>query len=188
MAWLLMALRKSELTHSINDLSYQIIKLNRKRQKLASFMTAIGNGQITPSAISSISPSDEYFYKALEFMDASSAAADEIANQRCTEYSEIFSGKITQEQYYSNPAISAQYELYFDENKNLDTSTMYTKFYEQALKEYVANEIEPQIKELEDEIDTEKQNLELEKELEKAELDEINNALSQEISNSTVKI
>lgn len=186
MAWLLMSLRKSELTQSINSLDYEIMKLSRQRQKLASFMTAIGSGTfITPSTIGSLSC--DLFNSALDFMEASTYAANEVANAQCDEYESVFQ-KVTQQEYYNNPALAAQAELYFDENGNLDRDTMYSKFYEQALKSYVEKYVEPQIKEQEDDIDAQKQDLETQKELQKAELDAINNAISEEISNSAIKL
>ena len=184
MAWLLMALRRSELTQSINSLDYQILQLSRQRRKLSSFMTAIGSGQITPSMITSMSC--DLFYPALDHMEASNYAADAVANTMCSEYENAYNG-LTQQQYL-NSGIAAQTQLYFDDNGNLDMNTLYSKFYEQALKDYVEKYVEPEIKQLEEDIDLQQQQLETERDLEKAELDAIKNSIDEEISNSAIKL
>ena len=185
MAWLLMSLRRSELTDSLNYLHREVLQLNRQRQRLSSFSNAIGDGSITPSEIASLGP--EMFYDGLNFMAASNEAADMVAAQQCSEYDALY-GNITQQQYYNNPAIAAQASLYFDENGNLDTDKMYSEFYEKALVEYVQKYVEPWLHEKENEIDKQKNELETQIELEQQELDSLKESISSQIQNSTIRI
>ena len=186
MAWLLMSLRRSELTRSMNQHTYEKLQLSRQIRKLSSFSNAIGDGKIMPSEIAGLD--SELFGEALDFMGYSTQAAEEIAYGKTQDYERAFNW-VTAEQYANNPALAAQAELYFDpETGSLDTSEMYEKFYEEALKEYAEKVITPKLKEKEEELEDKKNELETLVELEKAELDEIKNSISSEIQNSTIKL
>ncbi len=185
MAWLLMSLRRSELTTSINQHQYEKLQITKQLRKLTSFANAIGDGSITPSEVSSLG--SELFHDALNFMEASNIAANEVANYQVDEYGELYSN-ITQQQYYNNPSIAAQAQLYFDENGQLNTEKMYSEFYEQALKEFVEKYVNPELKEKEEELQQKQNELESLVEEEQAELQALKQSISSEIQNSTIKL
>ncbi len=185
MAWLLMSLRRSELTRSINQHQYEKLQITRQLRQLSSFTSAIGDGSITPSEISSLG--SDLFYDALNFMDASNIAANEVANYQVDEYEQLYSN-VTQEQYNNNVALASQANLYFDENGQLNTEKMYSEFYEQALKDFVEKYVTPVIKEKEEELQLKQNELEMLVEEEQTELQSLKQSISSEIQNSTIKL
>ena len=186
MAWVLLALRRSELTQSISQHTYEKLQISREMRKLSSFSNAIGDGIISPSEITGLSAS--LFGDAMDFMGYSNEAANEIAQEQTAFYEQAYSG-ITQEQYYSNSGIAAQAQLYFDpETGGLDTTAMYSKFYEEALKEYAQKCVMPLLKEKEEELEDKKNELDTLVEAEQAELQQLKDSISQEIQNSTIKL
>ena len=184
MSWLVMSLRRSELTRSINQHTYEKLLLNREKTKLSSFVTALGDGMITPSEIGNLGC--ELFGDALDFMATSNFAAAQVANLQTAEYAKEYDS-LTQQQYYNNPSITAQARLYYKDGV-LDTEKMYSEFYKEALKEFVQQYIMPIIKEKEDEIDNKANDLQTLVELEQAELQELKQAISSDIQNSSIKL
>ncbi len=185
MGWVLLSLRRSELQSSIQEKQYDILQLSNRLRKLSNFSTSIGDGQITPSEISSAGT--ELFGDALDFMGYSNEAAMEAAQLQTDYYSTAYSD-VTAEQYYNNPGLSAQASLYFDETGALNTETMYWEFYEEALEDYANTVIMPKLKELETELENEKSKMEAELESEEAELQTIKDSISESIQNSTIKL
>ncbi len=188
MAVLIMALRRSELTHNINFLETRLLKLSRERQRITSYMTAIGSGKVTPSGIAGLS--SKYFCQALDFMNASHSAAMTDASSRATAYADIYNSlqdNSAKELYAVNHGL-LEYMSTDDGTNAIDENALTEAFYEQALKEFVEEEVMPQLREIEDDIDTQKLELETERDMEKAELDAINNAISEEISSSAIKL
>ena len=185
MAWLLMSLRRSELTRSINEHTYQKLQLTNQLRRLSSFSNAIGDGSITPSEIASLG--SDLFGDALDFMGYSNEAAAQVAQEQTDYYATAYDS-LTQEQYYNNPSIAAQAELYYDETGSLDTDRMYAKFYEEALKEFAQNYMMPILKEKEQEIQDKQNELETLVESEQAELQELKSSISNEIQNTTIKL
>ena len=185
MAWLLMSLRRSELTRSVNQHQFEKLQISNQLRKLSSFSLAIGDGSITPSEISSLG--SDLFYDSLNFMEASNMAANEVANYQVDEYGSLYEN-LTKEQYYNNPSIAAQAQLYFDENGQLNTSKMYEEFYQQALKEFVEKYVTPALKEKEEELELKQNELEALVESEQAELQTLKQSISSEIQNSTIKL
>ena len=185
MAWLLMSLRRSELTRSISEHTFEKLQITRQLRKLSSFSNAIGDGNITPSEISSLGT--DLFGDALDFMGYSNEAAAQVAQEQTDYYSTAYE-TLTQEQYYNNPSIAAQAQLYYDENGALDTDRMYSEFYQQALKEFAEKYMMPILKEKEEELENKKNDLEVLCEAEQAELQQLKGSISSEIQNSTIKL
>ena len=185
MSWIMMSLRRAELTRSINDHTYEKLQLSRQLRRLSSFSNAIGDGSITPSEIASLGT--DLFGDALDFMGYSNDAAAEVAAEQTDYYATAYDS-LTQEQYYNNPSIAAQAELYYDENGALDTDRMYSKFYEEALKEFAEKYFMPILKEKEQEIQDKQNELETLVETEQAELQQLKQSVSQEIQNSTIRL
>ena len=185
MTWLILSLRKCELQRSISDHTYEKLQLSRQLRKLSSFSTAIADGTVTPSEIASLGT--DLFGDALDFMGYSNDAAKEAAQEQTDYYATAYES-ITQEQYYSNPGIASQAQLYFNENGELDTDTMFAEFYEEALKEYAQQCIMPMLKEKNEEIEDKMTDLETQVEAEQAELKQLDNSISQAIQQQTVKL
>ena len=184
MGWLLLALRRTELQRSINDHTYEKLQLTRQLRKLSNFSTSIADGNVTPSEIASLGT--DLFGDALDFMGYSNEAAQEVAQEQTDAYESAY-GQITQEQYY-NSGVSSQAQLYFDESGNLDTETLYKKFYEEALKEYAQEYIAPLLKEKESEIEDKQTELETLVESEESELQTLKQSISGQIQNSTIQL
>ena len=185
MAWVLLSLRRNELQRSISDHTYESLQLSRQLRKLASFSSAVADGNITPSEIASLGLN--LFGDALDFMGYSNDAAAQVAQEQTDYYASAYD-TVTQEQYYNNPSLAAQAQLYYDADGNLDTETMYGNFYKEALKEFAEEYIMPILKEKEDEIENKQTELETLIESEKAELDSIKSSTSQEIQRTTIKL
>lgn len=185
MAWLIMALRRSELQQSISDHTAEKLKLTRELRKLSSFSNAIGDGSITPSEIASLGT--DLFGDALDFMQYANDSATNIAETQTDYYSSVYEN-LTQEQYFNNPSIASQAQLYYDESGNLDTESIYANFYEEALKDFATNYFQPYLKEKEEEIQDKQTELETLVEAEEAELEELKNSISTQIQNNTVKL
>jgi len=184
MAWIILALRRSELQSSISQHTYEKLQLSRQKRKLSNFCAAAGDGKITPSEIASLGT--ELFGTGLDLMGYSSLAASEVAQLQTDTYATAYES-LTQEQYYNNPSIAAEAQLYYKDGQ-LDTATMYAKFYEQALQEYVQQEIEPLLKEKEEEMEEKMLELETLVESEEAELEQLKNSISQHIQSETIKL
>lgn len=185
MAWLIMALRRNELQKSINDHTYEKLQLTRQLRQLSSFSSAIGDGNITPNEIGSLG--SDLFGDALDFMQYANESATNLAQTQTDYYATVYEN-LTQEQYYNNPNIASQAQLYYDENGALNTESMYSNFYEEALKEFADKYFAPYLKEKEQEIQDKQTELEMLVEAEQAELDQLKSSISSEIQNSTVKL
>lgn len=185
MGWVLLSLRRSELQNSIQDLEYNLLQLNRKKQNLSAFSIAVGDGKITPAEIGSFGA--ELFGEALDFMGYSNDAAAEAAQLQTDYYAERYSA-ITEQQYYNNPAIASQANLHFDGSGNLNTDAMYNEFYEKALEDFTQTYIMPKLNELEKEMQNEQTELETELQAQKAELQTVKDNISQSISESTIQL
>ncbi len=185
MGWIMLSLRRSELQHDVNDIQFQLTQLNAKKQRLSSFMNAVGDGVITPGEIASLGTS--LFGDGLDFMGYSDMAAREAAEQQAADYEYAYS-TVTAEQYYNNPALAAQASLYFDENGALDLERMQNEFYEEALKDFVNEYMMPKLNELENEIQNEQTNLETQLQSKEAELESIKGSISSSIQNSTIQL
>ena len=185
MGWVLLSLRRNELQTSVQQRQFELLQLNRQMRELSSFSNMVGDGQITPMEISSIS--SDLFGDALDFMGFSNAAASEAAQLQVDYYSTAYAD-VTAEQYYNNPALAAQASLYFDENNQLNTDMMYQEFYEQALEDYAQTYIMPKLNELEKELQNEKTELETLLESEEAELQTVKDNISESIQNSTIQL
>lgn len=185
MSWMLLSLRRSELTRSLSEHTYQKLQLSAEKRRLTSFANAIGDGHITPTEITSMG--SKLYGDALDFMGYSAEVAEQVASEQTDYYATAYDS-LTQQQYYNNPSIAAQANLYYDENGSLDTERMYQKFYEEALKEFAQNYIMPILKEKEVELENQQNELETLVEQEQAELQEIKQAISSDIQNSTIKL
>ncbi len=184
MGWITMTLRKTELQQSTCDRRLHILQIQNQLRRLTSFANSAGDGRISPSEIASIGT--DLFGDALDFMGYGSEAAMEIAQEQTDYYSDMYEG-LTQEQYYNNPNISSQAQLYYDEDGNLDTDTLYSKFYEQALKEYAEEYIMPLLNEKEKELEQQKSEEETLLETEEAELQSLSQSISSQIQNNAPK-
>lgn len=185
MAWLIMSLRRNELQHSLNDHQFEKLQVSRQLRRLASFSSAAADGRINPSEIAGLGI--DLFGDAMDFMQYGHDAASEVAAEQTDFYTGVYEG-LTQEQYYNNPSIGAQASLYYDENGNFDTDKMYSKFYEEALKEYAEEVLMPILNEKEKELQDKETELETLVTSEQAELDELKNQISTEIENTTIKL
>ena len=185
MGWITLSLRRNELQTSIQQLQYNLLEINRQRRELSRLANAIGDGQITPAEIGSLGSS--VFGDALDFMGFSNDAAMEAASLQTDYYAQAY-GSVTQDQYYNNPNLAAQATLYYDEAGNLNTQAMYNEFYEQALKDYAATVVMPQLNELEQELMNEQTEIETEIESQEAELQVVKENISESIQNSTIQL
>lgn len=180
MGWIVLSLRKSELQNNISDHTYQSLQLTRQLRQLSNFSSAIGDGKITPNEITSMGSA--IFGDALDFMGFSKDAAMQIAQEQ-TDLYELAYTDTTQAQLQN-----AGLALYSDGNGNLNTEALYNKFYEEALEDYAQNYLMPLLNEKNEEITNKQTELEMLLEAEKAELDQLDNSISTEIQNSTIKL
>lgn len=185
MAWLIMSLRRNELQNSVNDHQLEKLQISRQLRKLASFSSSIADGHVTPNEIAGLGT--DLFGDALDFMQYGNDAAANVAAEQTDYYTSVYEG-LTQEQYYNNPSIGAQASLYYDESGNFDTDRMYSKFYEEALKEYAEEYLMPILNEKEKELQAKETELETLVESEQAELEELKGSISNEIRNTTIKL
>ena len=185
MGWITMSLRKCELQASVQDLQMDLLQLNRKRRELSRLTQALGDGKITPAEIGNLGSTA--FVDALQFTELSNMVAQESAMMQCEDYANLYQN-ITADQYYNNPALAAQATLYFDESGNLNTDAMYNELYEQALEDYVNEVVMPQLNELEKDMENEQTEKETLLSQEEAELESLDQSISNSISKSTIKL
>ncbi len=185
MGWITMSIRRAELQRSINDHTYEKMEISRQLRNLSSFSTAIGDGTITPSEIASLGA--DLFGEALDFMGYSNEAAATVAQEQTDYYATAYDD-LTQQQYYNNPSISAQAQLYYDENGNLNTDAMYANFYDKALEEYVEQYIMPELNEKQKEIENKQTELETLVASEEAELQQLKESIKQNIQENTIQL
>lgn len=185
MTWVMLSLRRNELQHSISDHTYEKLQLSRQLRRLSSFSSAIANGTITPAEIAGLGTS--LFGDGLDFMVMSNEEATRVAQEQTDLYSTAYEG-ITKEQYYNNPSIAAEAQLYFDENDQLNTGAMMANFYKEALKEYAEQVYMPMLKAKEEEIQDQQSNLEALLEAENQELQAVKQSISQAIQEDTIKL
>ena len=75
-----------------------------------------------------------------------------------------------------------------DESGNLDTESLYQKFYEEALVEYAQEYVLPRLNEIEKDLQDKQTELEMITESEQAELEQLKSSISGEIQNNTIKL
>lgn len=185
MGWVLLSFRRNELQNFIQEKQYDLLQISRRMRKLSNFSTAVADGHINPSEIASLG--SDLFGEGLDFMVYSNEAAQEAATTMTDYYAGAYQD-VTAEQYYNNPALASQAQLYYDESGNLNTDMMYQEFYEEALEDYVNTVVAPQLKELETELENQKTELETELESMEAELQTVKDSVSQQIQNSTIRL
>ena len=185
MGWITMSIRRAELQRSINDHTYEKLELSRQLRELSSFSNAIGDGTITPAEIGSLGTC--LYGEALDFMGYSNEAASAVAQEQTDYYASAYDS-LTQEQYYNNPSISAQAQLYYDENGNLNTNAMYANFYDKALEEYVEECVMPVLYERQKEIENQQAELETLVTSEEAELQQLKESIKQDIQENTIQL
>lgn len=184
MGWIVLTLRKSELKAKINDNNLEQIQLSRELNNLSNFSTAIADGYITPSEVASFGTS--LFGDAMDFMVNSTMAADEVAQEQTSYYGDLYSG-LTEEQYYNNPNIASQAQLYYKDGA-LDMDSMYNEFLEKNLQEYAAEYFTPILNEKQKEVETKLTELQTLGESMSAELDALNESISSQIQSNTIKL
>ena len=164
MGWIFMACRKAELIRSLNDDRKSLLDLNRYAKQLSSFATAIGDGTITPSEINNFG--NEIFGDAIDFMEYSHIAADQVASQK---------------------TIAAQVQLYYTDGQ-LDTTSIYTNLYNEALEDFAQTKIAPILNEKQKEIDNKIADLETQIAASEAELQQLDDSIKQNIQSSTIQL
>ena len=184
MGWIFMACRKAELTRSLSDDRKSLLDLNRYAKQLSSFATAIGDGTITPSEINNFG--NEIFGDAIDFMEYSHIAADQVASQKTDVYTSTY-GNLSEEQYYNNPSIAAQVQLYYTDGQ-LDTTSIYTNLYNEALEDFAQTKIAPILNEKQKEIDNKIADLETQIAASEAELQQLDDSIKQNIQSSTIQL
>lgn len=184
MGWIFMACRRAELTRSLSDDRKALSDLSRLTKQLSSFATAIGDGMITPSEINNFGL--EVFGEAIDFMEYSHIAADRVASDKTDRYASIYSS-LSEEQYYNNPTIAAQVQLYYTDGQ-LDTTSIYTDLYNEALEDFAQTMIAPRINEKQKELDNKKTDLETQIAASEAELEQLNESIKQNIQSSTIQL
>ncbi len=185
MGWITLAARQSELQSSLSQHNYEKLQLQNTLKRLSSFASAIGDGFVDPNEIGSLGFS--LFGDALDFNTNAQMSVSEAAQLQTDTYENMYNS-VTQEQYYNNPALAAQATLYFDENGNLDTQSMYNNFYDEALKEFAEEYYSTYLKEKEEEIQQEIDELTMLTTSEETELQQVKEKISQEIQNSAIRL
>ena len=180
MAWLIMAVRRNELQRSINDHRYEQLQITRELRQLSNFSSSLGDGQISPNEIDGLG--SNLFGSALDFMGYSKDAAAEAAQYQTEKYETAYQDA-TQDQL-TNAGLS----LYMDESGNLDTESLYQKFYEEALVEYAQEYVLPRLNEIEKDLQDKQTELEKITESEKEEHEQQKSSISGEIQNNTIKL
>lgn len=181
----LFALRMSDNLHQMEQNNLKLTKISRKLRQATQFSSAIADGTINPDEIAGIGR--EFFSDAIDFMGYANDTALEVADEQTNYYTSVY-GDITAQDYYQNSGLAAQAQLYFDEDGNLDEDAIMTNFYEEALKEYAEEFIAPLLNEMETELQNEKDRLETENEQLSAEYDSLKEAKSQAIQRETISL
>ena len=185
MGWITLSLRRAELQRSISDHNFELLQISRQLRELSKYTQSIADGVISPEEITSLGTS--LFGDALDFMHYSSEAAAMTAEEQTSYYDTAF-GDLTSEEYYNNPSLMAQAQLYFDESGTLDLNAIYEEFYETALKEYAEKEITPALNELQKEIENKQTSLQTLVESEQAEMQQLDGSISSGIQQSTIRL
>jgi len=184
MGWATLTLRKVTLKQELNDNNLEQLQLSSEQRRLSNFSTAVGQGMITPDAITSLGTG--LFGEALDYMTAADAAAREVAQEQTDYYCQTYES-ITADQY-ANSGLATQATLYFDENGSLDQESIFQNFYEENLKEYAEEYVQPLLNEIQKELETKMTKLETEAESMQAELDQLSDQISSEIQDNTIKL
>ena len=184
MGWVVLALRKAQLKAKINDNNLAQLQLNRELQNLTSFSTAIADGYITPSEIASIGTS--LFGDAMDFMYNSTYSADAVAQEQTSYYTDLYSG-LSEEQYYNNPDVASQVQLYYKDGA-LDENAIYNEFLEENLKEYASEYFMPILNEKQKEIENQLTELQTLGEAMSKELQAVDDDISNQIQSNTIKL
>lgn len=185
MGWVVLSLRRNELQASIQQLQSEVLQLSKEYRELSKFSSAIGDGVIDPSEIGSMSSS--LFNYVLGFSNDSAEYAASYAEEISNEYVSAYSN-VTEQQYYNNSSLSSKATLYFTEDGDLDVESIYDELYNEGLKDFAQNGVAQELNELEDAIQQEKTEKEALLEQEEAELDSVKQSISEQISNSTIKL
>lgn len=186
MAWVLLNTRRAELIRDINTKSYEKLKLQREMRKLSAFSTAISDGNVTPDELSNLS--SYYLGEAVSFNDKSFKHADNKAEYMTNYYLDQYRG-LTQDEYFMNSNFNSRVSLYWNQDTgDLDEAQIRSSLLEQYMKEYVEQYVEPKLKALEDEYEEQKLQLETQIESEEAELEQLNNKISENIRNDVIKL
>ena len=186
MAWILLNTRRAELTRSINDLTYEKLRLQREIRKLTSFATAIADGNVTPDELSSLS--SHYIGEAINLNETSFNYASDNAENMTNTYLDQFAN-LTQDEYYANSSLMQKANLYWDaDTGELDGNQINSDLLEQYMKEYVQKYVEPDLKAYEDEYEEQKIDLETQIQTMEAERDQLDEKISSSIQKDTIKL
>lgn len=186
MAWILLNTRRAELTRSINDLTREKLQLTRKMQELTAFTSAIADGNVTPDELSSMS--SEFAIQGIDLNEAAFNYADEHSETMTNVYLDQYSG-LTQDEYFANSSLMEKASLFWDaQTGDLDGNQIKTDLMEKYMKEYVNNYVEPQLKAYEDAYNEEKINLETQVQTMQAELQQLDEQVSNNIQQDVIKL
>ena len=185
MAWILLNARRAELTRSINDLTYQKLKLQREIRNLTAFSNAIADGNVTPDELSSLS--SHFLSQGLELNDTTFGYASDASREMAGHYIDQYSG-LTEDEYFQNSTLMNKVNLYWNDEGQLDEEQIGADLLEQYMKEYVQKYVEPELKAYEDEYEEEKLNIETQVEAMETEYNQLGEKISSEIQQDTVKL
>ena len=149
--------RRAELIREISDIQYELTGLNSQSQKYTQYSSAIANGvNFSPEALASCG--GELYGHALDTMGHARDAATEAADEQTAAYANMFY-EMGQDQYNAS-GLSAKAAIYADENGDAVVDYAWNQFYEQALKDFIEQQVMPLINEEQKEIDQTRANLE----------------------------
>ena len=186
MAWILLNTRRAELTRSINEKTYEKLRLQREIRNLTSFASAIADGNVTPDELSNLS--SHLIGEGINLNETSFNYASDNAENMTNTYLDQFSN-LTQDEYYANSALMQKANLYWDaDTGELDGNQINSDLLAQYMKEYVQKYVEPELKAYEDEYEEQKLDLETQIESMEAELDKLDSKISDNIQKGTIKL
>jgi len=186
MAWILLNTRRAELTRSINDKTYEKLRLQSEMRKLTAFSSAVADGNITPDELSNLS--SHYIGEGINLNDITYDYASDYADLTTADYMDRYSA-LTEDEYYANSALMQKANLYWDsETGALDETQIKSDLMEQYMKEYVEKYVEPELKAYEDEYEEQKIDLETQIQTEEAELQQLDEKIRNNIQQDVIKL
>ncbi len=177
--------RQLSLLENINNNRYKLLKLNTQRQQFTNFSNVISKGvNFSSEAISSVGP--ELYGVALDVMYHANEEAKIDADDKLGAYVDMFE-KMSEEQY-AQSGYASEAALYRNEDGSINTEAAWAKFYEDAMKAYIDNQITPLIQKKDAEIAEEQARLEAIIQQEEAELESVKSAKDSATRNETIKL
>lgn len=179
MTWVMLSMRKMQLKQEVSDLQFEDVKISQQVEDLAQYASNIADGTITFSEMASCPSS--LFGTQLDFMSNAAQAAYQSATTKTNAYIQQLSqtNSITGNQY--------GYAMGTLDGTSYDATTIFNEIYKEELQQY-SEQLQEYVNEYEKELEAERERVETQLQTKEAELQSYEQAISQNIQDSAIKL